>query len=104
MEGTKGHFRIQAKGWFLTYPKCGLRKEEVRDLLRSKGKDIRELLISRELHADGTPHCHVYLYLAQKFDCTNVRFWDLGEHHGNYQKAKSLRAVQSYIKKDGDIL
>lgn len=104
MEGTKGHFRIQSKGWFLTWPRCELKKEEVRDLLRSKGKDIRELIVSRELHNDGTPHCHAYLYLGAKFDCSNPRFWDLGEHHGNYQKAKSLRAVQSYIAKDGDIL
>lgn len=30
--------------------------------------------------------------------------WDLGEYHGNYQVAKSWKAVQTYCKKDGDFI
>lgn len=30
--------------------------------------------------------------------------WDIGTYHGNYQVAKSWKAVQDYVKKDGDYI
>lgn len=97
-------FRLQAKGWFLTYPKCSLTKEDALEALKGKRKGLKQVLVSRELHEDGSPHLHCYLYYDQKFDCTNERFFDLGVFHPNVQVAKSLRAVQAYIKKDGDYI
>ena len=100
MESWK--FRVAAKGWFLTYPKCSLTKEEALEALKGKRKGLKQVLVAREVHQDGTPHLHAYLYYDRTFDCTNERFFDLGSFHPNVQSAKSLRAVQAYIKKDGD--
>ena len=88
----------------MTYPKCSLTKEEALEALKGKRDGLRQVLVSRELHEDGSPHLHCYLYYDQKFDCTNERFFDLGSFHPNVQVAKSLRAVQAYIKKDGDYI
>lgn len=106
MEGTRnrGSFRLQAKGWFLTYPKCTMTKEDVLGALKLKRTGLQQVIVSRELHHDGTPHLHCYLYYSTKFDCTNERFFDLADHHPNIQVAKSIRAVQHYIKKDGDFI
>lgn len=30
--------------------------------------------------------------------------WDVGANHGNYQVAKSWKAVIDYVKKDGDYI
>jgi len=100
----RSKFRLQAKGWFLTYPKCSLTKEEALEALKGKRPGLKQILVSRELHEDGSPHLHVYLYFSEKFNCTNERFFDLGSFHPNVQVAKSLRAVQAYIKKDGDFI
>lgn len=97
-------YRVQSKSWFLTYPQCSLTKEQVRDLILAKGKATKGMVIARELHEDGHPHIHAYVLLDKEFNCRNPRFWDLGEYHGNYQSAKSIGAVVTYIKKDGDIL
>lgn len=103
MLGT-GKFRINAKGWFLTYPKCSLSKEDAMEALKQKRKGLKQIIVSRELHTDGEPHLHCYLYYERPFDCTNERFFDLEGFHPNLQAAKSLRAVQGYIKKDGDFI
>jgi len=60
--------------------------------------------VARELHEDGHPHLHCYLYYKERFSCKNERFWDIGGYHPNIQVAKSLRAVKTYIKKDGDYI
>lgn len=97
-------FNITARGWFLTYPQCSLAKEEVLQALKDKGRVILQAVVSRELHEDGTPHIHAYLFLSDRFNTKNSRFWDIGNFHGNYQSAKSLKAVVKYIKKDGDFI
>lgn len=97
-------FRIQSKGWFLTYPKCSLTKEEVLQALKAKRPGLTQVIVSRELHEDGTPHLHCYLYYDKQVSISNERYFDLGSFHPNVQSAKSLRAVQAYIKKDGDFI
>jgi len=105
LEGKKT-FRIDSKSWFLTYPKCPLSKEEGMRILKAKldGKPIRGIVVAAELHKDGSNHLHAYVLLVSRFCCQNPRFWDLGAHHGNYQKARDINAVVQYIKKDGNIL
>jgi len=97
-------FRVDSKGWFLTYPKCALTKEEVLSALKDKRKGLKSVLVSRELHEDGEPHLHCYLYYEKEFSCKNERFFDISGFHPNVQSAKSVRAVQAYIKKDGDFI
>lgn len=97
-------FSITAKGWFLTYPKCSLTKEEVLKALKEKRDGLNQVVVARELHEDGQPHIHAYLYYKDRFSCKNERFFDIDSFHPNVQSAKSLRAVQAYIKKDGDFI
>jgi len=99
-----GSFRIDAKGWFLTYPKCTLSKEEAWELLKQKKITIRRGCIGQEEHKDGTPHLHVYVELSSVKSVKNAHFWDLEAFHGNYQAAKSFLAVSEYVMKGGNIL
>nr|WPR18794.1 MAG: hypothetical protein [Crogonang virus 115] len=103
-EIPKGQFRIDSKSWFMTWPTCPLDKEQVLALLLAKGKEITGAVICRELHQDGQPHVHAYVLLGRQFCCKNARFWDLGEYHGRYEKARNIDHCVKYIKKDGDIL
>jgi len=96
-------FRVNARDWFLTYPRLDKTKEQVLDVLKFK-IPLQAAVICRELHKDGTPHIHAYVQLRKRFDCKNVNFWDIFEQHGNYQAARSLEHVVQYIKKDSDFI
>ncbi len=105
-------FRIQAKNFFLTYPKCSLSKEEALSQLQSLNTPTNKkyLKICRELHENGEPHLHVLIQFEGKYVCTNQRFFDLvsptrsAHFHPNIQGAKSSSDVKSYLEKDGDTL
>lgn len=92
-----------SKGWFLTYPKCPISKEDALTILRTNFKqEIVEYVVSEEKHEDGEPHLHAFI----KFD-KKVKFskkFDLLEYHGHYESAKSWRAVQKYCMKDGNYI
>lgn len=98
--------RRGAKGWFLTYPRCQAAKE---DLLKAFGTFsphlVDEYIVARELHQDGSPHLHAFVKFTAKvvLDKKGSRFDFLG-YHGNYQVAKSWRAVQQYCKKGFDFI
>lgn len=94
--------RIQAKGWFLTYPRCDLEKERVLPFLEEIG-EIKDYVIAKEFHEDGTPHLHVFVSYVRKITLTPRKF-DLGTIHGNYQVSKSWNAVKRYCKKGGDFI
>lgn len=98
-------FRIDAIHWFLTYPRCDLDREIVLQnleiLATSRGKTINKYLISREQHADGYPHIHVYIKLDSRLDVRDAHFWDLGANHGNYQACRSpAKTIQYLVKSD----
>nr|AHA82250.1 AC1 [Tomato leaf curl Bangalore virus] len=105
-------FKINAKNYFLTYPKCSLTKEEaLSQLLNLQTPTSKKFIrICRELHEDGTPHLHVLIQFEGKFQCRNNRFFDLtsptrsAHFHPNIQGAKSSSDVKSYMEKDGDVI
>nr|AJE24907.1 replication-associated protein [Tomato leaf curl Bangladesh virus] len=105
-------FKINAKNYFLTYPKCSLAKEEaLSQLLNIQTPTSKKFIrICRELHEDGTPHLHVLIQFEGKFQCRNNRFFDLtsptrsAHFHPNIQGAKSSTDVKTYMEKDGDVL
>nr|APZ75440.1 Rep protein [Papaya yellow leaf curl virus] len=109
---TPNRFKINAKNYFLTYPKCSLAKEEaLSQLLNIQTPASKKFIrICRELHEDGTPHLHVLIQFEGKFQCRNQRFFDLtsptrsAHFHPNIQGAKSSSDVKSYMEKDGDTL
>lgn len=98
--------RLGAKGWFLTYPKCPLTKEDFLSASTAfSPHSITEYVICCELHQDSTPHLHAFIKFSSKvfLDKKMTRFDFLG-HHGNYQVAKCWKAVQSYCRKGGDYI
>nr|ACY79456.1 Rep [Sweet potato leaf curl virus] len=105
-------FKINAKNYFLTYPKCSLSKEEALTQLQNLNTPVNKkfIKICRELHEDGEPHLHVLLQFEGKFQCKNQRFFDLvsptrsAHFHPNIQGAKSSSDVKSYVDKDGDTI
>nr|BBP49672.1 AC1 protein [Squash leaf curl China virus] len=105
-------FKINAKNYFLTYPKCSITKEEALSQLQALDTPTSKkfIKICRELHEDGSPHIHVLIQFEGKFQCKNNRFFDLvspsrsTHFHPNIQGAKSASDVKQYIDKDGDVL
>jgi len=102
----KKEFRMQAKTFFLTYPKCTMDKKVAMDQLKGKRDGLSYGLCAREMHEDGEPHIHAVLQYDKKVDIVNEKYYDLvGEtetFHGNYQVAKDVVASATYCKKDGD--
>ncbi|AAL26556.1 replication associated protein AC1 [Tomato leaf curl Bangalore virus-[Kolar]] len=107
-----GRFNINAKNYFLTYPKCSLSKETHLSQLQNLETPTSKLFIRvcRELPDDGEPHLHVLIQFEGKFQCNNNRFFDLvsptrsTHFHPNIQGAKSSSDVKAYVEKDGDFI
>lgn len=103
METKATSAKSVVKGWFLTYPKCPLTKEEALTILQTNFyQKIVEYVICEEKHKDGSPHLHAFI----KFD-RKVKFskkFDLLDYHGEYQAAKSWRSVVKYCQKDGNFI
>lgn len=101
-KSSKRGKRIQAKGWFLTWPKCPIGKQAVLEELQAKF-NIVEYVICEEMHQDGDAHCHAFIKVAKKIQWRPDLF-DVQGYHGNYQVAKSWRSVIGYVKKDGNFI
>ena len=59
----KKSYRLSCKHLLLTYPRLDETKEQVLGALMEKRLSIKDYIVARELHNDGTPHIHVYLKL-----------------------------------------
>lgn len=101
-------FRINALGFYLTYPKCSLTPEEalngLREICLKKKRTIKEYLISTEKHQDGTDHIHAWIKVNKSLHVRSPTLFDLASHHGNYQGAKSSSRVKKYCAKDGNYI
>jgi len=111
-------FRLNAQKVFLTYPKCHLSRESVRDqlvIICEKGvkKTLKDYIIAQEKHKDGDDHIHVYADFTSKidvrradmFDLTSVDFGVTKKYHGNYQGVRSMEnTIQYVIKSDKDYI
>ena len=98
--------RRETKGWFLTYPKCPITKEDALTILETNGlPKIVEYVICEEKHEDGSPHLHAFIKLEKKRTFSSVsKKFDLLEYHGHYEPAKSWKAVAAYCKKEGNYI
>nr|UFP63009.1 AC1 [East African cassava mosaic Malawi virus] len=107
-----GRFQINAKNYFITYPRCSLTKEEALSQLQtlSYPTNIKFIRVCRELHQEGVPRLHVLIQFEGKFQCTNPRFFDLispsrsTHFHPNTHGAKSSSDIKAYIEKGGEFL
>ena len=97
--------RVQAKGFFLTYPQCSLTKEQCLELLKSLPIKtlISEYLVCEEKHEDGSPHLHVFLKYEKKI-LFKPNLWDISTFHGHYEVSKSAKSVIQYCTKDGNYI
>lgn len=102
MEPKGPNKRIRAKGWFLTWPKCPIGKEMMLEELKAKF-DVDEYVICEEEHKDGEAHLHAFLKVKKKIEF-KPRLFDVQGYHGEYQVAKSWRAVVKYVRKDGNFI
>lgn len=91
-----------AKGWFLTYPKCPIGKEMLLSELQNKF-DVKEYVVCEEEHKDGDKHLHAFVKFGKRIYFKSDRF-DVCGYHGNYQIARSWKAVENYVKKGGNYI
>jgi len=99
--------RIQAKGWFLTYPMCDRPQSELLEYFKTL-EHYRQSVVCQEKHKTGEYHLHAFLKYDRKVDWGSTK-WDFKSsegivYHGNYQSAKSWSRVEQYIKKDGNYI
>lgn len=91
------------KGWFLTYPQNWMNKQCLMDCLQELG--VVEAVVASEIHKDGSPHLHAFAKFEEGFTLKNAPIiFDVLGKSGNYQPARSWRAVNNYVKKDGDFI
>lgn len=99
------NFRLSSKKIFLTYSQIdkNIKHQDILECLTKK-LVIGEYLVALESHQDGGLHAHVLLLLKKRCDIRNVNFLDLEYNgfafHGNYQSAKQIKALISYIIKE----
>ncbi len=121
-EETKdeGTFRVNAKGFFLTYAQCALSMEVLlaglQEIADAKGNLIEKYCICEELHEDDQPHLHAFIKFNNKLNIVNKRYFDIISsseqqndddtvltvvYHPNVQGCRSENKVIKYIQKGG---
>lgn len=95
-------FRISAKNFSLTYPQCNLSKEILFNHLQQMLPS--HLLVSEELHEDGSPHLHASISFSKRKNVKSPTFFDCQSHHCNIQATKNTDQWIAYCKKDGVFL
>lgn len=95
--------RINAKGFFLTYPRCTAPKHQLLDHLKAlhPNNPLVWCRVAQEAHQSGDQHLHAALLFSKKLNLTNPRHFDLpGGHHGNYQQLKAPAEAVEYLSKE----
>lgn len=98
-------FRLSGKHYLLTYPQCPISKADCYKWFFDKFSP-ELLLVAAEVHADGSPHLHVYVKFRTRKHIRSNQFFDIdfdgNRYHGNYQTCRSPSACVKYSTKDGD--
>ncbi len=95
-------FRINCKQLFLTYPQCSADKQVVLTSIIEK-LDPEWAIVCREAHEDGTPHLHCVIVLKKPKNIRGFTLLDsIAGQHGNYQAARNLLKVISYVTKTSE--
>lgn len=103
-EEPKRKFRLNAKNLFLTWPKNDVDSGTVLNkIVETFGMDnVSYVCVSEEEHEDGSPHLHAVVCLKKPCDVRNVKTLDdIGGKHGNYQSARNVKDVYTYVRKGG---
>jgi len=65
-------------------------------------RDPSYVLVSRELHVDGNPHLHAYVYYKTKLHIRNSNTFNIGEFQASIEATRSVEDWTKYVKEDGD--
>lgn len=96
MSGHRNHIRTL----FLTYSQCPVERERLLEHLNTVD-EVQQYLIAQELHKDGNKHLHCYVKFKEGLPCSKFTpTLDVDGYHGNYQAARSAKAVIGYCSKD----
>jgi len=88
---------------FLTYPRCNIPLDEIRDFLQAKG--AHAAVVAAELHKDGSEHRHAYVDFGRKIDVKQQpRYFDFAGFHPNVQRCRDARDVLQYCTKGGSYI
>lgn len=99
---SKNDVDYERKSYFLTYARCPLSMESVRDFLLSKG--AKWYIIAEEKHKDGYPHLHAYAEWESKKRVRSSDYFDIDDYHPNFSPPKSQINVQKYTAKGGNYI
>lgn len=100
-------FRVNARKFALTYPRCEIEPQELLDFLKGVNygdKMPNKIIVSHELHEDGTPHRHALVCYQSRVDCRDNRKYDYRNAHPNIQAVSNYPAWINYVKKDGNFV
>lgn len=101
-------FQLNAKKFFLTYPRCDAPPLVLQDLLRTF-PDYAGSCIAQERHEDGGLHLHALVCFEKPYRTSIQSIFDIimpdgTVFHPNIQSARSASHVLAYIRKDGSFL
>ena len=102
-------FRVQGKTIFLTYARCDYPLPDFMSSLRNWTLGAATpiyVVVSHELHQDGTPHRHALVRYNRRFDLRDATKFDITNavgvrYHPRIERPRDAEATIVYIKKDG---
>jgi len=106
----KTSFSLQAKNLFLTFPQTDTSKPDALSRLLAfferKLLEVHVIIIAQELHADGNPHLHICIWMAEKLRIYSSDYFDfVCNKHGSYEAMRSPAGARKYLSKyDADLL
>lgn len=102
----KPDFEFNCARVFLTYPRCELLPEEVKERLgdRLESYLVCRYIIGRERHADGSHHIHAIYAFGRKLHTTSPKFFDIGDYHCHIKKVDNPERVAMYCRKEGNYI
>ena len=86
----ENNFSVNQKSFFLTFPHCDIEKKTLFKFFMVK-HEPNVLIVSKELHKDGSPHFHVWLEFNDKISTRNPRYFDVNEYHCNVGKMRNSK-------------
>jgi len=109
---AKRTFRFNAITLYATFPQCDTPKEIIsQNILKEWGTKFEYWIVCNEKHQDGNTHSHVLIKFKSKIDKEDSHFADFlsktaegKKFHGNYQSARDVHKIITYIKKAGDYI
>lgn len=94
-------FRVSAKCFSLTYPRCNLSTADAIDKLVESHGDAQYIAVSKETHEDGGYHLHAMILFENKKNIKNQKFFDIDNYHPNIQATRNIEKWVEYIQKEG---